>query len=145
MAYELFDPLTLVPGQPTLAKVREAAEGCRNCDLWKSGTQTVFGEGPATADVLLVGEQPGNEEDLEGRPFVGPAGRVLDRGLEEAGIDRSRASARTAVPRHEGAWRAARGGAASVRRRHRASLVDPPRARRRRQARGDGGFRARPP
>jgi DNA polymerase len=97
VAYELFDPLTLVPGRPTLAKVREAAEGCRNCDLWKTGTQTVFGEGPASADVLLVGEQPGNEEDLEGRPFVGPAGRVLDGALEEAGIDRTRAYVTNAV------------------------------------------------
>jgi uracil-DNA glycosylase family protein len=63
---------------------------CRACDLWRKGTQTVFGEGDADADVMLIGEQPGNEEDLAGRPFVGPAGRILAKALEEAGIDRSR-------------------------------------------------------
>jgi DNA polymerase len=68
--------------------LREAAQQCRGCDLWKRGTQTVFGEGKAGAEVMLVGEQPGNDEDLQGRPFVGPAGRVLDKGLEAAGIDR---------------------------------------------------------
>jgi uracil-DNA glycosylase family protein len=94
---ELFDPLTLVPGRPTLGKVREAAEGCKACHLWQVGTQTVFGEGPAGADVLLVGEQPGNDEDLAGRPFVGPAGRVLDEALAEAGIDRGRAYVTNAV------------------------------------------------
>jgi DNA polymerase len=94
---ELFDPLTLVPGRPTLEKVRDAAAGCRACDLWKRGTQTVFGEGPAGAEVVLVGEQPGNDEDLAGRPFVGPAGRVLDEALAEAGIDRSKAYVTNAV------------------------------------------------
>jgi DNA polymerase len=69
--------------------VREAAARCRACDLWKRGTQTVFGEGRRRARAFLVGEQPGNDEDLAGRPFVGPAGRMLDRALEEAGIDRS--------------------------------------------------------
>ncbi len=69
--------------------VREAAARCRACDLWKRGTQTVFGEGGRRARAFLVGEQPGNDEDLAGRPFVGPAGRMLDRALEEAGIDRS--------------------------------------------------------
>jgi DNA polymerase len=94
---ELFgsaDPL--VPGG-SLAKVREAAKGCRACDLWKTGTQTVFGEGSQRSTVMFVGEQPGNEEDLEGRPFVGPAGRVFDRALEEAGIDRARAYVTNAV------------------------------------------------
>jgi DNA polymerase len=81
----------LVPEKPTLAKLREAAAGCRACELWKRGTQTVFGEGKKSADLLLVGEQPGDREDIEGRPFVGPAGQLLDRALEEAGIDRSRA------------------------------------------------------
>jgi len=79
----------LIPERPTLATVREAAAGCRACDLWKRGTQTVFGEGGRRARATLVGEQPGNDEDLAGRPFVGPAGRMLDRALEEAGIDRS--------------------------------------------------------
>jgi uracil-DNA glycosylase len=72
----------------SLAKVREQARSCRNCDLWKHATQTVFGEGPQRAQIMLVGEQPGNEEDLDGHPFVGPAGKLLDRALEEAGIDR---------------------------------------------------------
>ena len=78
----------LVPERPTLTKLREAAAGCRACPLWKDATQTVFGEGPAKAAVMLVGEQPGDREDIEGRPFVGSAGRVLDDALAEAGIDR---------------------------------------------------------
>jgi len=73
---------------PSLSNVRAAAKNCRNCDLWKNATQTVFGEGPERARIMLVGEQPGNEEDLAGHPFVGPAGKLLDRALEEAGIDR---------------------------------------------------------
>src|SRR5215472_2802736 len=68
--------------------VREAAAGCQACDLWEGATQTVFGEGATTARVMLVGEQPGNEEDLAGRPFVGPAGRLLGKALDEAGISR---------------------------------------------------------
>ena len=78
----------LIPPNPTLRKVAEAAKGCRACDLWRSGTQTVFGEGRAKAELMLVGEQPGDQEDLAGRPFVGPAGKLLDQVLEEAGIDR---------------------------------------------------------
>ena len=73
----------------SLGKVRAAAKSCRNCDLWKHATQTVFGEGPGRAQLMLVGEQPGNDEDLKGRPFVGPAGKLLDRALEDAGIDRT--------------------------------------------------------
>ena len=72
-----------------LEKVRLAAAECKACDLWKTGTQTVFGEGAEGAQVMLVGEQPGDKEDLAGRPFVGPAGRILDQALEEAGIDRA--------------------------------------------------------
>src|SRR5215210_6100781 len=72
----------------TLEELREAAAGCRACDLWKLGTQTVFGEGSPKAKLMLVGEQPGDQEDLAGRPFVGPACRLLDKALEEAGIDR---------------------------------------------------------
>ena len=78
----------LVPLRPTLAKLRQAAAQCRACDLWRRGTQTVFGEGSPRARVMLVGEQPGDREDLEGRPFVGPAGRILDASLVKAGIDR---------------------------------------------------------
>jgi uracil-DNA glycosylase len=74
--------------QPSLEELRRKAQECRACDLWKTGTQTVFGEGPPDAEVMMVGEQPGDREDLDGRPFVGPAGRVLDTALERAGIDR---------------------------------------------------------
>ncbi|HZA90074.1 MAG TPA: UdgX family uracil-DNA binding protein [Solirubrobacterales bacterium] len=78
----------LIPDRPGLRNLREAAAGCRACPLWKTGTQTVFGAGRRAAKVMLVGEQPGDREDREGKPFVGPAGRVLDQALEEAGIDR---------------------------------------------------------
>jgi uracil-DNA glycosylase family protein len=78
----------LIPVHPTLARVRLAARRCRACELWKNATQTVFGEGPPRAGLMLIGEQPGDHEDLAGHPFVGPAGRILDRALEEAGIDR---------------------------------------------------------
>lgn len=71
--------------------LRDAAAKCRNCDLWELGTQTVFGEGSSKASAIFVGEQPGNDEDLAGRPFVGPAGELFDRALEAAGIDRSKA------------------------------------------------------
>jgi DNA polymerase len=80
---------TLTPAGGTIDELREEAAGCRACDLWKRGTQTVFGAGPDRAAVMLVGEQPGNEEDLAGEPFVGPAGRLLERALVEAGIERS--------------------------------------------------------
>jgi DNA polymerase len=76
------------PGPRALAELREAAAGCQACDLWKSGTQTVFGEGRPKSEVMLVGEQPGDREDIEGRPFVGPAGKLLDQALERAGIER---------------------------------------------------------
>jgi DNA polymerase len=81
----------------TLDELRAEAAGCRACDLWKTGTQTVFGEGEPTAEIVFVGEQPGDKEDLAGRPFVGPAGRVLDEALEAAGIDRSLAYVTNAV------------------------------------------------
>lgn len=79
----------LIPPRPSLPTLREAAAGCRACELWRTGTQTVFGEGPRRARLLLVGEQPGDREDVEGHPFVGPAGRLLDAALEEAGIARA--------------------------------------------------------
>jgi uracil-DNA glycosylase len=78
----------LVPERPSLKKLRESAAGCKACPLWETGTQTVFGEGAASAEIIFVGEQPGDQEDLAGKPFVGPAGRLLDKALEEAGIDR---------------------------------------------------------
>jgi uracil-DNA glycosylase family protein len=89
---QLFGPETR-----SLDELREAAADCKECDLWKTGTQTVFGEGAESAEIVFVGEQPGDKEDLEGRPFVGPAGRVLDEGLEAAGIDRSLAYVTNAV------------------------------------------------
>ena len=87
----------LVPARPTLASLRAAAAKCRACDLWKRGTQTVFGEGARASRVLFVGEQPGDQEDLAGRPFVGPSGRLLDEAMEEAGIDRKSAYVTNAV------------------------------------------------
>jgi DNA polymerase len=77
------------PPRKSLKAFRDAAADCKACDLWKRGTQTVFGEGVRRAEVFFVGEQPGNEEDLTGQPFVGPAGRLLNEALVEAGIDRS--------------------------------------------------------
>ena len=78
----------LIPANPTLEKLRQAARTCRACNLWERATQTVFGEGAAKARVMLLGEQPGDREDLAGRPFVGPAGWLLDKALERAGIAR---------------------------------------------------------
>jgi uracil-DNA glycosylase len=78
-----------IPDRPTIASVREAARDCRACDLWKVGTQTVFGEGAPSAELMFIGEQPGDQEDITGHPFVGPAGKLLDRALEAAGIDRA--------------------------------------------------------
>ena len=86
-----------VPDQLTLPALREAAAGCRACDLYKTGTQTVFGQGAEHAQVMFVGEQPGDREDREGKPFVGPAGGVLDEALEEAGIERRRVYITNAV------------------------------------------------
>jgi uracil-DNA glycosylase family protein len=79
----------LLPDDRSLDALKEAAARCRACDLWEKGTQTVFGEGPPQARVVMVGEQPGDQEDRVGRPFVGPAGQILDQALEAAGIDRS--------------------------------------------------------
>src|SRR5919112_3551083 len=79
-----------IPPRPTLPKLREAAQGCRGCHLWMHATQAVFGEGPRSAEVMLVGEQPGDLEDRAGHPFVGPAGKLLDSALVDAGIDRTR-------------------------------------------------------
>jgi DNA polymerase len=78
------------PERKTLSTLKSAARGCRACHLWKDATQTVFGEGSAAADVMLVGEQPGNDEDLAGHPFVGPAGKLLTKALEEAGFEPDR-------------------------------------------------------
>ena len=80
-----------------LSALREAAMGCKRCDLWKPATQTVFGEGPARARIVVVGEQPGDKEDLAGRPFVGPAGQLFDKALDELGIDRRQCYVTNAV------------------------------------------------
>lgn len=95
---ELLDgAAALIPPNASLDRLREAAVGCTACHLYKSATQTVFGEGPADARILFVGEQPGDAEDLAGHPFVGPAGRLLDRCIAAAGIDRSRSYVTNAV------------------------------------------------
>ncbi len=86
------------PGaERAIARLRDDAAKCRNCDLWQGATQTVFGRGDPDADVMLVGEQPGDKEDLAGEPFVGPAGQLLDKALEEAGIDRRKVYVTNAV------------------------------------------------
>lgn len=76
------------PVDDSLTALRDAAAGCKRCDLWKPATQTVFGEGPEHARIMVIGEQPGDQEDLSGRPFVGPAGKLFDRALEELGVAR---------------------------------------------------------
>ena len=97
MAEEPFDATPFLPERRTLETLRDAACGCRGCDLWEPATQTVFGEGPKDATFVLVGEVPGDREDREGRPFVGPAGRELDKALEAAGIDRAETYVTNAV------------------------------------------------
>ncbi|HVW84534.1 MAG TPA: UdgX family uracil-DNA binding protein [Bryobacteraceae bacterium] len=78
-----------IPSNPTLPKLAAAVQRCHGCDLYRHATQAVFGEGPANAPVFMVGEQPGDQEDRQGHPFVGPAGRILDKALAEVGVDRS--------------------------------------------------------
>ena len=97
MASEPFDATPFLPRQPSLEALREAACECRGCDLWRPATQTVFGEGPEDARMVLVGEVPGDREDRAGHPFVGPAGRELDQALAEAGIDRGEVYVTNAV------------------------------------------------
>jgi DNA polymerase len=87
----------LIPLNGNLEDLKQAAKSCKACDLWKRGTQTVFGEGGPKAKIMLIGEQPGDQEDIEGRPFVGPAGKLLDTALEEAGIDRTKVYVTNAV------------------------------------------------
>ncbi|MDX8455120.1 UdgX family uracil-DNA binding protein [Mesorhizobium sp. VK9D] len=84
-------------GATSIGEAREAAKGCHRCSLWRNATQTVFGEGPESADVIFVGEQPGDQEDLAGKPFVGPAGRVFDSILDDAEIDRRKVYVTNAV------------------------------------------------
>ena len=91
-------------GQPSLEELREQAAGCTACELYKTGTQTVFGEGAHRAEAMFVGEQPGDQEDRAGRPFVGPAGKLFDEALEDAGIDRTQVYVTNAVKHFK--WRA---------------------------------------
>lgn len=90
-------PNKWIPASGTLEELRKTSKSCKACDLWKLGTQTVFGEGKPQAKIMFVGEQPGNQEDLEGKPFVGPAGKLLDTALVEAGIDREKVYVTNAV------------------------------------------------
>jgi uracil-DNA glycosylase len=101
-------PADLIPPNARLSTARLAAAGCRACDLWQNATQTVFGEGPKDAPLMLVGEQPGDQEDIAGHPFVGPAGRVLDEALAEAGIDRDQVFVTNVVKHFR--WRPSPGG-----------------------------------
>ncbi|HET9852976.1 MAG TPA: UdgX family uracil-DNA binding protein [Candidatus Limnocylindrales bacterium] len=108
---ELRPPIALAAveaGRTSIDRVREAASGCRACDLWARATQTVFGAGPVPARLMLVGEQPGDKEDLAGEPFVGPAGSMLGKALEEAGIDRETTFVTNVVKHFK--WRPAPGG-----------------------------------
>ena len=89
--------MPMATASQSLETLREEAADCRACPLWKNATQTVFGEGPPHAPLMLVGEQPGDKEDIAGKPFVGPAGQMLDRALQEAGIDRNKAYVTNAV------------------------------------------------
>ena len=100
MAEEPNDATPFLPERRSLKALRGAAADCRGCHLWRNATQTVFGDGPRRARLMLVGEQPGDREDRAGEPFVGPAGRELDRALEEAGIDRARDAYVTNVVKH---------------------------------------------
>jgi uracil-DNA glycosylase len=86
-----------IPKNPTLERLKTAARNCQACDLWRNATQTVFGEGKTGARIMLVGEVPGDKEDIEGKPFVGPAGKLLDAALVEAGIDRAQVYVTNAV------------------------------------------------
>ncbi len=93
-----------LPERKALPALREAVQGCRGCDLYRNATQAVFGEGARRAEVLFVGEQPGDKEDIAGRPFVGPAGQLFDKALEEAGIDRTQTYVTNAVKHFK--WKA---------------------------------------
>jgi uracil-DNA glycosylase len=111
----------LIPPSPTLPVLRQAAKSCKACDLWKLGTQTVFGEGPARARVMFVGEQPGDSEDRAGHPFVGPAGRLLDEALADVGIERSEVYVTNVVKHFK--WEAAQRGKRRIHKKPRQSEI----------------------
>lgn len=112
----------LIPQSPTLPGLQQAAKTCKACDLWKQGTQTVFGEGPAPARVMFIGEQPGDSEDRTGHPFVGPAGRLLDEVLAEVGIDRSEVYVTNVVKHFK--WVAAQRGKRRIHKKPRQSEIE---------------------
>jgi len=112
----------LIPPRANLQELRRIAAGCRACDLWKRGTQTVFGEGSAHAKVMFVGEQPGDREDIEGKPFVGPAGRILDEGLAAAAINRDEVYVTNVVKHFR--WVAATRGKKRIHKKPRASEIN---------------------
>jgi len=112
----------LIPSSPTLPLLQQASKSCKACDLWKLGTQTVFGEGPARARVMFVGEQPGDSEDRAGRPFVGPAGRLLDEALSEVGIDRDEVYVTNVVKHFK--WEAAQRGKRRIHKKPRQSEIE---------------------
>jgi DNA polymerase len=118
------DPTTiadLIPPRPTIPLLQEAAKNCQACDLWRNATQTVFGEGAQKATVMLIGEQPGDQEDRRGRPFVGPAGRILDQALGEAGINREAVYVTNVVKHFR--WTAAERGKRRIHKKPRASEI----------------------
>ncbi len=112
----------LIPSTPTLPALQQASKSCKACDLWKLGTQTVFGEGPARARVMFVGEQPGDSEDRTGHPFVGPAGRLLDEVLVEVGIDRDEVYVTNVVKHFK--WEAAQRGKRRIHKKPRHSEIE---------------------
>ena len=114
----------------TIARLRAEAADCRRCDLYKYATQTVFGEGPEDAKIVMVGEVPGDQEDLQGKPFVGPAGKLLDRAMQEAGIDRSTVYVTNAVKHFKFSGAAERIHKTPGGRRRGVQVVARPRARR---------------
>src|SRR5437660_8997488 len=111
-----------LPERLTLPSLQRAAAGCRGCDLWKNATQTVFGEGPSKALVMFVGEQPGDYEDRQGHPFIGPAGRLLDEVLIEVGIDRSEVYVTNVVKHFK--WEAAQRGKRRIHKKPRHSEIE---------------------
>jgi len=112
----------LIPRTPTLSNLQRSAHDCKACDLWKNATQTVFGEGPSRARVMFIGEQPGDQEDRQGHPFVGPAGRFLDEALVEAGVDRSDVYVTNVVKHFK--WEAAERGKRRIHKKPRHSEIE---------------------